>query len=89
MEFKFIGNPRDASDNKGEVTVYGIRFPLNIPVKVDNPAAIKKLMGNHHFAICGSDGQTHVQVNELALPAAPALVVPGVKRARKHAGATP
>ena len=69
MEFKFIGNPLDARDNIGGVTLYGVRFPLNVAVKVDDPAAIKKLMGNNHFAICGADGATHVQMpGNLVLP---------------------
>lgn len=62
MEFKFIGNPTDLTDNRGEVTYRGIRFPLNVPVKVDDAAAIQKLMANHHFAVVGADGKTHVQV---------------------------
>ena len=75
MEFKFIGNPRDPNDNKGAVTFYGITFPLNIPVKVDNPVAIKKLMGNTHFA-CVENGKTYVQmpVAKLIVPKAPELV---------------
>ena len=92
MEFKFIGNPNDPTDNKGEVSFYGIRFPLNIPVKVDNPVAIKKLLGNHHFAVV--DGPvTHHQVvaPKLIVPKEPVLVVPGAvakpKRARKSADA--
>jgi len=88
MEFKFIGNPVDPRDNRGEVTFYGIRFPLNIPVKVDNPVAIQKLMGNSHFAICGSDGKTHVAMapKSIVLPKEPSLIVtPRAKRNRKVA----
>ena len=91
MEFKFIGNPLDPTDNKGEVTFYGIRFPLNIAVKVDNPAAIKKLLGNNHFAVV--DGPvTHHQVKKLIVPDEPALIVPTAvaakpKRVRKSADA--
>ena len=77
MEFKFIGNPLDSRDNIGGVTLYGIRFPLNVAVKVDDPAAIKKLMGNNHFAICGADGATHVQ-----MPGA--LIVPATVAKSKH-----
>ena len=92
MEFKFIGNPLDPTDNKGEVSFYGIRFPLNIPVKVTDPNQIKKLMGNNHFVIV--DGPvTHHQVvaPKLIVPKDPVLVVPGAvakpKRARKSADA--
>lgn len=88
MEFKFIGNPADPSDNRGEVAFYGIRFPLNIPVKVENPAAIQKLMRNNHFAICGSDGKTHVALSDMGivLPKEPSLIVPPrSKRNRKAA----
>ena len=81
MEFKFIGNPLDSRDNIGGVTFYGIRFPLNVAVKVDNAAAIEKLMGNNHFAICGADGVTHVQT-----PAA--LIVPATV-AKSKQGPTP
>ena len=91
MEFKFIGNPNDPRDTMGEAVMFGIRFPLNIPVKVDNPKAIEKLMGNGHFAICGADGATHVQVKKLIVPDEPALIVPGAvlksKRGRKPANA--
>ena len=95
MEFKFIGNPTDPTDNRGEVTYRGIRFPLNVPVKVDDPAAVKKLMANHHFAMVDG-GKTHHQVAtpKLIVPKEPDLVVPDVvasvakpKRARKSAGA--
>lgn len=84
MEFKFIGNPNDPLDNKGAVSFYGIVFPLNVPVKVDNPVAIKKLMGNHHFAICGSDGKTHVQVPVagLILPKEPEIMAPAAIAAK-------
>ena len=91
MEFKFIGNPNDANDNKGVVSFHGLVFPLNVPVKVDNPATIKKLMGNGHFAICGADGKTHVHVQRLIAPDEPVLVVSGAvaksKRGRKPANA--
>ena len=94
MEFKFIGNPHDPTDSKGEVSFYGMRFPLNIPVKVENPKAIEKLMGNNHFAICGGDGKTHVQVKpaKLIVPKEAGLILPGAiakpKRGRKSAQAT-
>lgn len=70
MEFKFIGNPADATDNRGELWFRGIRFPLNIPVPVTDPVTIQKLMGNNHFAICGPDGKTHMQIPaaDLILP---------------------
>ena len=91
MEFKFVGNPNDPLDNKGEVTLYGVRFPLNIPVRVDNPVAIKKLMGNGHFVMVDG-GKTHHQVKKLIVTDEPALVVPGLvakpKRVRKTAEAT-
>jgi hypothetical protein len=69
MEFKYIGNPH-VVDNRGELTMFGIRFPLNVPVKVEHEWIAKKLMGNDHFAICGPDGETHVQVK------APKLILP-------------
>jgi hypothetical protein len=69
MEFKYIGNPH-VVDNRGELMMFGIRFPLNVPIKVEHEWIAKKLMGNDHFAICGPDGETHVQVK------APKLILP-------------
>lgn len=70
MQFKYIGNPY-ALDNRGEITAFGVRFPLNIPVDVESPHAIKKLMGNHHFAAV-EGGQTFYQAPQLIVPGAPA-----------------
>lgn len=70
MQFKYIGNPY-AIDNRGEVTAFGVRFPLNVPVDVESPHAIKKLMGNGHFAVVDG-GKTHYQVPQLIVPGAPA-----------------
>lgn len=89
MEFMFIGNPLDSKDNKGEVTAYGVRFPLNIAVKVDNPAAIKKLMGNNHFVIVDGGKPLH-PVKKLIVPEDPALIIPTAakpKRRKVAAGA--
>lgn len=50
MKFRFIGNPRDPKDARASVTCYGITFPLNEPVEVEDEAIIKKLSGNPHFS---------------------------------------
>jgi hypothetical protein len=72
MQFKFVGNPR-AMDNRGSITAFGVSFPLNVPVTVDDPMAIKKLMGNDHFVIV--DGaKSFYQGSKLV--DAPALVAP-------------
>lgn len=90
MEFKFIGNPNDASDNKGAVSFYGIIFPLNVPVKVEDPTAIKKLMGNNHFAVVDG-GKTYHQnpAPKLILPKpveeGAVVTAPKTKRARRPA----
>lgn len=89
MEFMFIGNPNDPTDNIGQVVFRGVKFPLNVPVKVDDPKTIAKLMGNHHFVI-SDGGKVHHQVAapKLIVPKAPEIAVPDAaakKRSRKAA----
>jgi len=69
MEFKFIGNPRDARDDKGETRVFGIVFPRNVAVKVTDERICKKLLGNAHFVLCDNGRDLHV-APKIILPAA-------------------
>ena len=90
MEFMFIGNPNDPTDNVGQIVFRGVRFPLNVPVKVEDPKTVEKLMGNHHFVI-RDGGKIHHQVvtPNLVIPKEPGIVMPGApakqKRSRKAA----
>jgi hypothetical protein len=61
MQFKFVGNPHDATDGRVSALAYGIRFPLNVAVDVTDSHAIRKLMGNGHFSIVDG-GTTFVQM---------------------------
>jgi hypothetical protein len=46
--FVFIGNP-GAEDSRSGVRAFGVYFPANVPVEVENEAAARKLAGNSHF----------------------------------------
>ncbi len=56
MKVTFIGNPDDERDNLNAVKLFGVTFPLNVPVELPDevtPAQRKKLAGNNHFAVEG------------------------------------
>jgi hypothetical protein len=56
MKVVFIGNPRDPADNKGSITMFGLTFPLNIPVDVSGSAPFAgKLRGNREFRVLDED----------------------------------
>jgi hypothetical protein len=79
MQFKFVGNPHDANDGKVSIVAFGIKFPLNVAVDVENPHVIKKLMGNSHFAAVENGKTFHQSPGNLILPApAPAPAPSGV-----------
>ena len=44
----FIGDPR-GGDNPATCEMFGITFPLNVPVEVDDEAHFAKLARNSHF----------------------------------------
>lgn len=54
MKFMFVGNPT-ARDSANEVTMFGITFPMRVPVEVTNAHAIAKLGNNAHF-VAVNDG---------------------------------
>jgi hypothetical protein len=49
MKFRYIGNPRDLLDLHSEITAFGLTFPLDEPVEVTEPRAVRKLKNNPHF----------------------------------------
>jgi hypothetical protein len=50
VKFTFIGNPKNPSDQRDEVTFDGITFKRGEANEVSDPKVIKKLRGNTHFA---------------------------------------
>lgn len=50
MKVKFIGNPLDASDNRGFIVWAGERFDLNVPRDLPEGMAFAKIPHNSHFA---------------------------------------
>jgi hypothetical protein len=56
MKFRYVGNPRDLLDLHPQITAFGLVFPLDEPVEVMEPRAIRKLKSNTHFeAVPGDD----------------------------------
>lgn len=49
-KFTYIGGKEfDGAEMPGSVTMFDVRFPMNVPVDVASPHAIKKLTGNRFF----------------------------------------
>jgi hypothetical protein len=51
MKVKFIGNPRNPSDNRGFIIWAGERFDLNVPRDLPEGKAFAKLASNSHFQV--------------------------------------
>lgn len=55
-KFTFIGNPRNPSDQRGELSFRGITFRRGEAVEVKDGAIAEKLRGNPHFVEEGKGG---------------------------------
>jgi hypothetical protein len=55
MQVKFIGNPRDASDNRGFIVWAGERFELNVARDLPEGKAFAKIPANGHFEVVDDD----------------------------------
>jgi hypothetical protein len=58
----FTGDPRGGS-NPPACEIYGVSFPLGIPVEFNDPAALARLANNSHFRV---DGYTKPLPTEVA-----------------------
>lgn len=76
MEFMFIGNPRDGGDagQARGLRAFGMHFPVNVPVRVEDERIARKLQGNDHFVLCDGGKPLHAGT-KLIIPAAE-IVVP-------------
>lgn len=87
MKFMFVGNPT-RRDDANSVTVFGITFPIRVPVEVTNPVAIAKLSANHHFVVIpdadAPAAAVAVEVEAPVIASAPILTdADGPRKARK------
>jgi hypothetical protein len=48
----FTGDPRGGS-NPPACEIYGVSFPLGVPVEFNDPAALARLANNSHFRVDG------------------------------------
>lgn len=79
----FIGNPNDAKDSTSSCTIFGVHFPLNVPIRLPETvtaAQRKKLAINNHFVV---DDETSPAEGPLSEPT-PETVTAAV-RVRKAA----